>query len=95
VKDVDVALDPAVVAPVRAATRRAKGGALGAAGAHAVDNIDIAPEPTPRASGRALAGRGKAGSDLIAGCAHFADHVNIPLDLALSAVYGLATNRAK
>jgi hypothetical protein len=57
--------------------------------------IDIAPESAPRAPGRALAGRGKVGQDRVAGAAHFADQVNIPLDPAPRAVHNLATTRAK
>jgi hypothetical protein len=33
--------------------------------------------------------------DLVAGCAHFAHQVDIPLDPAPGAVHGLATNRSK
>jgi hypothetical protein len=95
VDNVDITLDPAVAAPVRAAARRAKGGVLGAAGAHAGDNIDIAPEATPRAPGRTLTGGGKAGADFVAGCAHCASQIDVALDPAPRAVHGLATNRAK
>jgi hypothetical protein len=95
VKDVDITFDPAVVAPVRAAAHRAKGGALVAAGAHAGDNIDVAPEATPSAPVRALAGRGKAGVDFVAGGAHFVSQVDIPLDPAPGAAHFLTTNRAK
>jgi hypothetical protein len=95
VKNVDIALDPAVAATVRAATHRAKGGELGAAGAHASVDIGIAPEPTPRASGRALVWGGKASPGLVAGGAHFVFQVDIPLDPAPRAVHSLATARAK
>jgi hypothetical protein len=95
VENVVIPLDSAVVAPERAATYRAKSGVLGAAGANAGDNIDIASEAAPRAPSRALAGGGKAGTDFVACGAHLAFQVDIPLDPAPRAVDGLATNRAK
>jgi hypothetical protein len=94
-ENVDVALDPTVAAPVRAAARRAKVSALGAVRAHAGDNIDVTPEATPRAPGRALAGRGEAGPDLVTCCAQLVREVGIPLDPAPHAVHGPATRRAK